>query len=359
MYGEVILLEEETKSLGVDIDNISERSHTRVKVKCIRCDEVFLREFRNLKSRHMCSIFRVVEGIQHKWCSQCESFLPLAEFSKNKRSQCGLCAYCKKCSCLLKQNRKYDSVDSYVRIIQADKRRMCELKKVPFDLTYEHLRNMWEVQEGSCYYTRVPFTYRKPNSLTSPTLERIDPERGYLIDNVVWASRAMNLLKNDSEIGEVFEFLKQWDFMRHFIPSRIEFKLIHPDAVLPTRSKEEDAGYDLTSIQDVEIPPHKTKRVRTGVIFTAPTGFYFTVEGRSSLFKYGLVPARGIIDATYCGELLVALSNTSEESYQIKSGDRVAQIIIHRTIPIDVSGVKEFSLDYSIRGESGFGSTGR
>ena len=202
-------------------------------------------------------------------------------------------------------------------------------------------------------------SFSKKSKIDSPTLERINPNDGYTIDNVVWACRGVNLFKSNTSIKDFMDFMDRVYYVRNFVPTRIEFKKIHPDAILPSRSKSEDAGYDLTSIEDTIIQPHSTSMVRTGIIFTAPSGFYFTIEGRSSLFKHGIVPARGIIDATYCGELLVALTNNSGNKYNISTGDRIAQIIIHKTIPIDVIGVEQFSRDYNIRGEAGFGSTGK
>jgi dUTP pyrophosphatase len=142
-------------------------------------------------------------------------------------------------------------------------------------------------------------------------------------------------------------------------PVRVECKLIHPDAKLPVRSKQEDAGFDLTSIENKVIKPLSTIGIRTGIIFTAPSGYYFTIEGRSSLFNHGIVPARGIIDSTYCGEMIVALTNNTDTEYNVRKGDRIAQTIIHKVYGIDITNVDEFSPEYNIRGNAGFGSTGR
>lgn len=140
---------------------------------------------------------------------------------------------------------------------------------------------------------------------------------------------------------------------------RIECKLLDDNAVLPKRSNSFDAGYDLTAIENVTLKPGKITNIRTGVVMSAPEGYYFTVEGRSSLFKRGIFPARGIIDSTYTGEMLVALVNFSDEDYKIEKGNRIAQIILHSYLVFDAVMIDNFSESYSHRGEKGFGSTGR
>lgn len=144
-----------------------------------------------------------------------------------------------------------------------------------------------------------------------------------------------------------------------FGPIHMEYKLVHPDAKLPFRKRTTDAGYDLSSVEDKTIEPHSTENISTGIKIACPPGTYYTIEGRSSLWSLGIAPYRGIIDAGYNGDLMVTIMNISNKAYHISKGDRIAQILPHRQLDIDFTEVEKFSPDYDIRGESGFGSSGK
>lgn len=140
---------------------------------------------------------------------------------------------------------------------------------------------------------------------------------------------------------------------------RFEYKLVHPDAKLPFRKRDTDAGWDLASIEDAVIQPHGTINVKTGLKIACPPGTYFTINGRSSMWVNGVTPYRAIIDAGYNGDLMIALMNISDKPYHIKKGDRIAQMIAHQHHDVHFECVEKFSPDYDIRGEAGFGSTGK
>lgn len=140
---------------------------------------------------------------------------------------------------------------------------------------------------------------------------------------------------------------------------KMEVKLAHPDAKLPFRARPTDAGYDIYSVENVVLQPGRATIVHTGIHIAAPPGYYYTIEGRSSLWSKGIVPNRGIIDSTYCGEVVISLVNFNEGPFQIESGDRIAQIILHRQYDAHFSLVEEFSQLYNQRGHAGFGSTGK
>jgi len=140
---------------------------------------------------------------------------------------------------------------------------------------------------------------------------------------------------------------------------RLECMLKHPDAKFPYRKRTTDAGHDIFSIEDVNVPRFGMANVHTGIHIACPEGWYYTIDSRSSLYIKSIMPYRAIIDATYTGELRVALMNSSEVDYQVKKGDRIAQIILHQVHDFDLAPVDEFSPEYNKRGEEGFGSTGR
>ena len=143
------------------------------------------------------------------------------------------------------------------------------------------------------------------------------------------------------------------------IEVRLEVKLIDAKAKLPFRKRSTDAGYDLHSVEDIELQPGRRAIVRTGIKIAAPPGFYYTIEGRSSLWLEGIFPNRGIIDATYCGEVVVSLVNVRSEPFSIRTHDRIAQLILHRQYDAGFVLVEEFSPCYNQRGEEGFGSSGK
>lgn len=128
---------------------------------------------------------------------------------------------------------------------------------------------------------------------------------------------------------------------------------------LPFRSRLTDAGYDLYAAEGAILRPGRSTMVKTGIIIAAPPGFYYTIEGRSSLWMKGIFPNRGIIDATYCGQVVVSLVNVTGEEFEVRCHDRIAQLILHRQYDANFVCVEEFSHQYNQRGKNGFGSTGK
>jgi dUTP pyrophosphatase len=139
----------------------------------------------------------------------------------------------------------------------------------------------------------------------------------------------------------------------------MEVMLEHEAAKLPFRKRETDAGYDIYSVESVTLKPNRATIVRTGIHIASPPGFYYTIEGRSGLWLNGIFPNRGIIDATYCGEVVVSLVNVNDEPFQIDVGNRIAQIVLHRQYDAEFKVVEEFSPCYNERGTDGFGSSGK
>ena len=141
----------------------------------------------------------------------------------------------------------------------------------------------------------------------------------------------------------------------------IKYKKLHDNAVQPTRGSEDAAGYDLyAAICDtVEIPPHQTVKIGTGLAFELPRFTFAAIFARSGLAtKQGLRPANcvGVCDSDYRGEYIVAIHNDSNEIKYIQPGDRIAQMVLMPYIPMIFAKVGDLS--ETDRGEGGFGSTG-
>jgi dUTP pyrophosphatase len=143
--------------------------------------------------------------------------------------------------------------------------------------------------------------------------------------------------------------------------TELAFQRLDPDAALPERAHPGDAGFDLRSIEDVEVGPGERAMVRTGLAVAIPDGHAGLVLPRSGLAsKHGLTLANapGLIDSGYRGELICSVVNLDpHESVKISRGDRIAQLVVVEVPERRPGWVDE--LPPSSRGESGFGSTGR
>jgi dUTP pyrophosphatase len=138
----------------------------------------------------------------------------------------------------------------------------------------------------------------------------------------------------------------------------MKIKLLDPKAKVPTYAKPGDAGADLYSIEDAYIHGWGQKLIKTGIALEIPNGKVGLVRPRSGLAtKAGIgMNSSGVIDAGYRGEIMVNLINFNDESYLIRSGDRIAQILFLDVESFNFEVVDE--LEESDRGSSGHGSTG-
>ena len=144
--------------------------------------------------------------------------------------------------------------------------------------------------------------------------------------------------------------------------TKVNIKKLNENAVIPTYGSEFSAGADLYALSDeaITIAPHQTVLVHTGVAMEIPTGYVGLIFARSGLAtKRALAPANkvGVVDSDYRGEIMVALHNHSDESKTIESGERIAQIVLVPYLAAEFDEVDELS--DTVRGEGGFGSTGR
>lgn len=143
---------------------------------------------------------------------------------------------------------------------------------------------------------------------------------------------------------------------------KVNVKRLDSRAKLPAFSSSAAAGADLFAILDADllIAPGETVLVHTGLAMEIPEGFVGLIYARSGLAsKRGLAPANkvGVIDADYRGEIMVALHNHSLAAQTIANGERIAQMVISQVPVIEYDEVAELS--DTIRGDGGFGSTGR
>jgi dUTP pyrophosphatase len=142
---------------------------------------------------------------------------------------------------------------------------------------------------------------------------------------------------------------------------KLSFQLLSEAARPPARAHADDAGFDLHAAEAATIGPGERASVGTGVAVAIPPGHAGLVLPRSGLAaRHGiaLVNAPGLIDPGYRGEVRVLLLNTDrEQPFEIAAGDRIAQLVLVPLAP--AQPVEVDALDETVRGDGGFGSTGR
>lgn len=144
---------------------------------------------------------------------------------------------------------------------------------------------------------------------------------------------------------------------------KLKVKKLHPEARLPERAHNTDAGLDCFSNVALTIPVGQTAKIDTGIsLELVPDNddfhvYAIFVHERSSMGAKGLARRAGLIDSAYRGPLVVCLTNHSDKPYQIIRGDKIAQLVVQRVETPTVEEVEELSP--TLRANQGFGSTGR
>ena len=135
--------------------------------------------------------------------------------------------------------------------------------------------------------------------------------------------------------------------------------IIEDEIIKPVRAHETDAGLDLKSNDDIVIPARGSAVITTGVKFEIPDGYYGKLESKSGLnFKFDIVCLGGVIDSSYRGEVMVKLYNMGNTDMMLKRGDKCVQIVFMKHYNPELKEVISFDT-HTMRGENGFGSTGK
>lgn len=160
----------------------------------------------------------------------------------------------------------------------------------------------------------------------------------------------------------------------------LKIKLNHELAKVPTKENFEDAGWDLYSVEDrvINTTPHELYHdtneygtptftrfipfgstvIKTGIHIQIPRGYVGLIWDRSGMaIKNNIHRVAGVIDSGYTGEIMVGLLNFGP-AYKVKAGDKIAQLLIQE-VPLHVAWEIVEELDDSVRGENGFGSSGK
>jgi dUTP pyrophosphatase len=143
---------------------------------------------------------------------------------------------------------------------------------------------------------------------------------------------------------------------------QIPFRRLVQGAGVPERAHAGDAGYDLRSVEEVDLAPGARALVRTGISVAIPEGYAGLVLPRSGLaVRHGisLVNTPGLIDSGYRGEIQVPLINHDrEERFRIEAGTRIAQLVLVQATTAAFTEVESLESSSDGRGEGGFGSSG-
>ena len=181
-----------------------------------------------------------------------------------------------------------------------------------------------------------------------------------------------------SEPDITTEWVEPQDQIQLFISQEVHVFMDDGCAdLIPQKAHDDDAGYDLKSKEDIILAPMSVTLVHTGVhvcmhpkvnTFTGIVEYHMLadVRSRSGLaLKQGLfvLNSPGTIDQSYKGEICVIMFNTKQEPYQVKRGDRIAQLVflyqpITELTSVDEAKFKSLKTD-SNRDSGGFGSTGK
>ncbi|OGY89283.1 MAG: hypothetical protein A2927_00415 [Candidatus Komeilibacteria bacterium RIFCSPLOWO2_01_FULL_45_10] len=139
---------------------------------------------------------------------------------------------------------------------------------------------------------------------------------------------------------------------------KVKIKKLHPDVKIPSYAHSGDAGLDLFSREDKELKPGERHIFLLGFALEFPAGYAAVVKDKGGLPKnYGLHTLGGVFDSGYRGEYNVNLINLGQEPYQIKKGDKIAQLLILPCQAAEFEVTEDLS--DSQRGGGRFGSSGR
>jgi dUTP pyrophosphatase len=143
---------------------------------------------------------------------------------------------------------------------------------------------------------------------------------------------------------------------------QVPFRRLCAEARGPERAHAGDAGYDLRSVEEVNLSPGERALIRTGISVAIPQGYAGLVLPRSGLaMRHGVAPVNtpGLIDSGYRGEIMVPLINHDpQETFRVEKGMRVAQLVLTRAEDVTFAEVEILEAGTDGREERGFGSSG-
>jgi len=229
-------------------------------------------------------------------------------------------------------------------------KRVLDTEGYPYDLTARGYR---ELGKGTC---RLAYEFLPGKSFeveVEGTLMEKRLRPGDLLEEV----RGLRASLGVYDLVPLLDM--QWVRVREENGVVLRIMKLDPDINPPSYAHPGDAGLDIRSAEDVTLEPGGRAMVSTGFAMALPEGYAAFVQPRSGLAArngISIVNTPGLIDCHYRGEVKVILVNLGGETFQVRRGDRIAQMVVQRVESARVEVVDE--LDETARGEGGFGSTG-
>ena len=138
----------------------------------------------------------------------------------------------------------------------------------------------------------------------------------------------------------------------------IKIKKLEKSIELPKYQRVGDAAMDIKAGEDYMLRAGERKVVKTGLAFEIPRGYAGLIWDRGGMAaNHGIHTMAGVLDSNYRGELMIVLKNLSGVDFEIKKGDRIAQMLIQKVEEVEVEEVDELSS--TERGEGRFMSSGK
>ncbi len=137
----------------------------------------------------------------------------------------------------------------------------------------------------------------------------------------------------------------------------IKIKKLQPDAIIPSYAHPGDVGMDLYSREDYVLEPNSSHLFDIGIAMEFAEGYGAIVMDKGSVAKQGVHTMGGVFDAGYRGTYMIHLFNHGKKPFEVKKGQKIAQILI---LPVQIPKLTEVDeLSDSARGDGRFGSTGK
>ncbi len=138
---------------------------------------------------------------------------------------------------------------------------------------------------------------------------------------------------------------------------KVKIKKLKENAIVPRYAHEGDAAMDLFSTENYLVLAGTRQLVSIGIAMELPEGYFASIRDKSGLaYRKGITLLGGVIEYTYRGEYGVIVLNTGDEDFEIKAGDKIAQVVIAPVATAEVEVVED--LGETARGDGAWGSTG-
>jgi dUTP pyrophosphatase len=179
------------------------------------------------------------------------------------------------------------------------------------------------------------------------------------ISNNYYKKIFLDKLYKNTEITLLTQFVKTKILHNIEYKPTIKVYKSDPDAIIPNKAFNEDAGYDLTIIKKLKNFNSKTALYDTGIKIEIDEGYYTEIVPRSSISKFGYILANniGIIDNHYRGNLMIALTKIAEDAPEIELPFKCCQLLVRKQILTNLIEITDNNLSSTQRNDGGFGST--